>query len=172
VRIADTSIRDSTSAGVTLTNGARGVVTRLVAGGNTIGINVNGTVVAPTTVDVSDSTFERNNTGIYLLTPGSGNVARATVRGSSLIGGNYGLAAEADPGAVAWLTSSYNTVSNNVGAGIYNSGGRVRVSGNAITGNATGFWNVSGPFESAGNNMLGNNTSSDTLGTITLVGTQ
>ena len=173
VLVTDTTIRGNGHVGLIVQNGARATVARATfsdnAGG---GVFVQGNVASTTTADIIDSTIAANVFGLHVQSSVAGGVVKVSIR-RSRIGSNtqVGVHSESISGAAVAVTVSNNIVSNN-GRGVTAAlaGARIWASGNTITGNTTGFYNSAGLLESAGDNVVRNNTSL-TFGTITPVPT-
>ena len=155
----------------------KATITRAVVSGNVAnpGIYLYGTTPSTSTADVADSTFDGNSYGIYALSNVSTAILKLSARDSRIVGNSYiGLAAGSNAGGAASLTASNNMVSNNAyGLGASGVGAKAISTGNTVTGNTNaGFANSNAAFESAGNNTVRDNGSTNTSGTITAVGTQ
>jgi Right handed beta helix region len=177
VRITDTIIRDNGGDGVSLQNGVRGTITRVIASGNNRGIFVGGSIANTlTTADIADSIVNENNAGILATSLAISSAAvKVSVRDSRIArNNNFGLSATSFVGGPASLSATNNIVWNNRGGGISASGtgSKVWASGNTVSDNiSAGFKNDGGAFDSAGNNAVRNN-GTDTQGTITPVATK
>jgi glucose/arabinose dehydrogenase len=139
VFVTDTTIRNSADAGLRVTGSA-------------------GTV----RVAIDRSRFEGNGgCGVEVV-----DGALVTVRSSVAAGNASGFCVLA--GAASQLSILGSMAANNVSSGISTSAGTARASRCVATGNAIGFQNAGGTFESLGNNLVvGNGT--DATGTITVV---
>jgi hypothetical protein len=149
VRIVDSLIRDNGYVGVYLDNGATATLSGVKLLGNSqAGVWVNVTTATATTAAISDSIASGNGLGVQ--------------------------ASSGDPGAVAKMSVTRSTLSDNqFGATVSGSSGTavVTVSDSMATENLfNGFWQGgTSTFESLGNNTVRENTGGDTFGTITTV---
>jgi Right handed beta helix region len=176
IQIADTIIRDNNIYGVSLQNGARATIVRTNLNGNTqAGLKLLGALAATTTtVDVADSLVDGSAIGVDASSENSTAVVKLSVSRSSVVNNvSYGFSMYSASGAAVTLSASKNIVANNAfGIVAVNSGTKVWVNGNTISGNSnTGFFNNAALFESAGNNALPYNET-DTSGAITVITTR
>ena len=170
VRIADTTIRDN-FRGVVLSNGARAVMVRaMISRSSDIGILLFGTGGTTIIADIAESTLDGNPYGVFLFSQLADDAMKVSIRDSKVVqNSQIGLLAQATGGAPISLSASNNIVSNN-GIGIRGSGATSKVwaSGNTVSDNVTGLFQVnSATFESAGNNAVRNN-GADVTGTVTV----
>ena len=176
VRITDTTIRDN-GGGVRFANGVRATVTRANVSGNGInGILVGANVAGiTTTADIADSTIDGNLNGVLSYSQDAMAAIKVSVRDSRVVRNvNYGVAALSTVGGPVTLSVSNNMISNNGDAGIasLSTGSRVLACGNTVSSNSTGLYNnLTGFFESAGNNTVSNN-GTDAVGVITALATR
>ena len=175
VRVTDSIVRDNFLNGISLQNGVKATITRVVVSGNVsnFGIYLYGDIPSTSTVDIADSTVDGNSSGIYVRSNDSTAILKLSVRDSRILRSpNFGLYVASTAGAAASLYASNNMVSNNVyGLLATGAGAKIISSGNTVTGNTyTGFSNQSAIFESAGNNTVRDNGAN--TGTITVIATQ
>ena len=176
VNITDSIVRRNGNNGILLQNGAKATITRAVVSGHVGGgIQVQGSITSTTTTaDIADSTFDGNASGVIAISRNSTAVVKVSVRDSRAVRNvNYGLGAESIGGAAVSLSASNNIVANNgTGIAAFSAGAKVWASGNTVSDNA-GFGLVnsgSAIFETAGNNAVRNNGAN--VGTITAIATQ
>ena len=174
VRVTDSIVRDNGASGIRLQNGVTATITRAVVSGNAnLGIHLFGTTPSTSTADIADSTIDGNNTGIYAISQVSSAILKLSVRDSRIVrNSNSGLTAVSNAGAAASLTASNNMVANNnIGIGAFSAGAKVWASGNTVSDNfGNGLLNSGALFETAGNNAVRNNGANG--GTITAIATQ
>jgi hypothetical protein len=144
VRIVDSLVRGNFD-GIVVQGGASAELSRSsLVGNNRIGIYVGGDVDATNTQgSISDSVATGNGFGFVALNFGSTGTARMTVTRSTASNGTTGILAQQAGGTIT-----------------------VSVSNSSATGNTFGFNNLSGVFESQGNNTVRGNIN-NTGGTIT-----
>jgi hypothetical protein len=174
VRVTDTTIRDN-AFGLNLVNGARATVTRTMISGNTnYGVIALGLVASTTIADIADSTMDGNGYGVFVRSAIASAVVKVSVHNSRIVQNtSFGMNVQSDFGTAATLSVSNSMVSNNYdGILISTAGSKVWASGNTVSDNTNGLFNVlsAGVFESAGNNAVRNN-GVDSGGTIAAIGT-
>ena len=172
--ITDSTIRDNGNSGVFVQGGGRAFVARTVISENTEGVLVTAFDINPTTADISDSVFRRNQYGVRAESGVPTGVVKVSVHTSQVVANsNYGLIATSNSGAAVSLAAGNNVISGNATSGIAaeNAGSKIWASANLVSHNGYGFFNNGGNFESAGNNALRDNIQNK-FGTITMVPTE
>jgi hypothetical protein len=173
VRVRDSTIRNSSLYGLWVQNGATATVTRATLTGNgDSGVSVLSNVAGTTTVDIRDSTVGGGANGVKALSTGAGNIVKASVVGSRIVGSNFNAGSPANgvlaQGAGATASVSDSIVASN-GLGISAiTGGIVWSTNNTVSNNTTGLSNNASTFNTSGNNAVRNN-GVDVVGAGTLV---
>ncbi len=172
VQVTGTTIRNNGSDGLSLWNGAKGIVAHATITGNSnIGISLQSATATSTTADIADSTIGANGiAGVSAWSNSVSAVVAVSVRDSQIVrNASYGLTAQSNFAGSVTLSASNNIISqNNTGIAASGSGVKVWASANTVSDNTLGFFNFQGVFESAGNNAVRNNVTNKN-GTITVV---
>jgi hypothetical protein len=170
VLVTDSVIRGNVSVGLFVVDGARVSASGVTFSGNgNIDVFVVGSLAGTTTVDVADSTIDGNGDGVSSNSNNASAVVRVSIRNSQVVRNLWsGVTANSSSGA-STLSVSNSIVSNNTwGIVTTSASAKVWSSGNTVSGNVIGLYNVAGVLESAGDNAVRNN-GTDTTGAITAI---
>ena len=126
--VADTTLINNAGYGIALTNNATGVVSRVTATANGVGILAYGSG-SGVSLTVTDSLAGHNNFGIYASS------SAVMVRNSTFNANAYGILA--DQSAIIWVGQS-TIAANNTGWQATNSGQVVSFGNNNVSGNTAG----------------------------------
>ena len=141
-------------------------------GTTTNGVN-GGIVIKPTasgyaSVQIINSKIVGNGTAAVLVdtTAATGSSTNVSIEGSSLSNSRYGVFVSAPvSNARATVTVSRSTVTGNIVAGLYTTGGGavIRITDSIISGNTAGVENAGGTLVSYGNNVVAGNGTNGTF---------
>jgi hypothetical protein len=151
-------------------------VTKVNVIGTTVRDNHHGIIAAQNALVTISKSHIVANGGVGVWSNSGGGTTRVDVSDSVSNGNAVGFAASGVDGATnSSLFVTRSVASNNTGAGFLTSGGTsalLVVGESMATGNAIGFENTvpSTVHRSRGNNILAGNTTSDTQGTMAIVG--
>jgi hypothetical protein len=172
VSISDTMIRGSDNGlvltGAVKANVARATLTKNLSNGIYF-VNESG---GKGTLDVTNSVLSGSSSGLYAEAFFAGSVSRISVSNSQVVqNGQNGLYGEASSPAVLTLLAANNTITHSTTGLRLGGSASAWASGNRISNNDYGLNSGhAGVMESAGNNAVRNNSSSDIAGSVTNVG--